>query len=204
MSKPVVTFQAISDFVSQLNDLTEGEDKGIELYHTIIKMTPLSKVSRSINSFTEFITPNTEAILKRDTDQLEGNIVYTENKIEIDIKKILKSTSVDNQNVIWEHLLSILACIDPKMKLNVIEAMKKPVDNETKVIGNMINTIKNNVEINEDGPPPNPMELLNTFMQNGVLSSLVGELQQGVNDGSIDIGKMVGSMQSMMHQPSAN
>lgn len=44
----------------------------------------------------------------------------------------------------------------------------------------------------------NPMETINNLMQSGVFNELITGMQSGLSDGSLDMNKLMGSVQGMM------
>ena len=44
----------------------------------------------------------------------------------------------------------------------------------------------------------NPMDTINNLMQSGVFNELISGMQTGLSDGSLDMSKLMGSVQGMM------
>ena len=64
---------------------------------------------------------------------------------------------------------------------------------------NFLTDIIDKVEAHVD-PNANPMEAVSSIMQSGVFTDLIGGMNQGLSDGSLDIGKLMGAVQGMVGQ----
>ena len=115
------------------------------------------------------------------------------------MKEIFKLTGDDSETkeIIWNHLLTISALVDPQSKAKQIlkkqkEDADKNKDTELSFISDIISKVEGNVDVSD-----NPMEAMNSIMKSEVFGDLVGKMGKGLEDGSLDIGKMIGSVQKM-------
>ena len=197
----LVTFKAISTFVTELAETFGDDQHSLKLYGRLVEKTTLAHdepIRKHIAAFASFCRENREALTHRDAKQIETAVVKYSDKVCIDIKSILVTADRDTQSVIWEHLLCISALVDPAGKAK--ELLKQTTDGKsTSNEANFITDIIDKVESHVD-PNANPMEAVTKIMQSGVFNDLIGSLNSGVSDGSLDMGKLMGTVQSMVGQ----
>jgi hypothetical protein len=64
---------------------------------------------------------------------------------------------------------------------------------ETNFLTDIIDKVESHVD-----PNANPMEAVSSIMQSGIFTDLIGGMNQGLSDGSLDIGKLMGAVQGMV------
>jgi hypothetical protein len=117
--------------------------------------------------------------------------VYSANKVFIDVKGILETADNDTRKVIWLHLLKLLAFIDPTTKAR--EILKENASNES----NLISEIMTKVEANVDLKSTNPLEAVTSIMNSGIFNDLMMGMNSKLQDGSIDLGKLMGTVENL-------
>lgn len=188
------TFKAIVAFVTSLGEIFSSSYHELELYDRLIQKTTLKHeiaVRKNIDAFKVFCLTNKNAITTRNYTELSGTIVYSVNKVFIDVKKILQSSDEDTRKVIWLHLLKILAFIDPTTKAR--EILKENASNES----NLIDEIMTKVEANVDLKNTNPLEAVTNIMNSGIFNDLMMGMNNKLQDGSIDLGKLMGTVENL-------
>jgi len=127
----------------------------------------------------------------------------TNNKIEysqrvfIDMKDIFRISDKDTTKIIWEHLLCISALVDPAGRAR--EVLKKNLENgktssqETSFLTDIISKVEEHVD-----PDANPMEAVSSIMKSGIFTDLIGGMNNGLSNGSLDLGKLMGAVQGMV------
>ena len=91
---------------------------------------------------------------------------------------IFSDADRETSAIIWKHLLTISALVDPtgKAKQLLKEASKK---NNNGLEANFLTNIIEKVEENVD-PDANPMEAVTSIMQSGVFQELVTGMGEGL------------------------
>lgn len=218
-------FNTICNFIRDLNGSFGTKQKSLMLYGHLIEKTGLihiEPVKKHLQIFQVFVQENEEAIMDRDRSKLKmGRIVYSD-RVAIDLQAIFKVCDREEEAVIWTHLLTISAILRPEGRAKQVlqDMKKKPVaaanpfaslfgaagagaagsdgggDN---FIKNIMDKIGEQVqESTENGEELNPMKMIGTMMSSGVFNEIFQGLSGSMENGEMDIGKLMGSMQAMM------
>nr|QBK85263.1 MAG: uncharacterized protein LCIVAC01_00720 [Iridovirus LCIVAC01] len=198
----LITFKAISNFVSALGSEFGKRQRSLALYCRLIGKTTLSHekpIYKHIESFRDFCIANREAIIDRDETKLQNHIIKYSKNVFINMDHIFKLDK-DNKDVIWNHILTISALVDPSSKAK--EILKKNMEarrrnGESGTEEEFLSTIIDKVEAHVD-PSANPMQAVAGIMQSGIFTELIGTMSGGLTDGSLDIGKLMGTVQTMV------
>jgi hypothetical protein len=104
-------------------------------------------------------------------------------------------------------LLTIWGLIDPTSKArnllhNIIKESKESSDSkdsssEEDFLSNIINKVEQSVDKSKIDSN-NPMSAIGNLMQSGVMTDLVNGMQKGLSDGSLNVGKLMSSVQTMI------
>lgn len=201
----LLTFKAISNFVIDLSSVYENKYRALELYNHLISKTTIAHdkpIQKHVDAFRKFCVKNRNAILDKKYDEIEdgedGMIVYSE-RVRIPIKDIFNDESgKSNHSVIWQHLLTIAAMVDPTSNAkSILQKQKEASPNETNFISKMFEKVEKNINPDELNTQ-NPMENISTIMNSGIFQDMVNDLSSGIDNGSLDIGKLLGSVQNMV------
>ena len=196
----LVTFKAISNFTTSLEEVFGKDERSLKLYVHLIGKTTLSHekaIKKHLDAFRKFSIANRDALELRDATKLvESKITYSE-KVYIDISKIFRIADKETKGVIWKHLLTISALVDPTGKARQILRNSAGKNKNTATEANFLNDIISKVEKHVD-PDANPMEAVSSIMQSGIFAELVGGMGNGLQDGSLDLGKLMGTVQTMV------
>lgn len=202
----VLIFKAICEFVSELNNEFGIKHKNIALYNRLLERTGIVNivpVNKHIDCFRSFFSKNHKAMEERNIEYLvEPKILYSD-RVFINVSIVLKQSSKDNAKVIWQHLLNIWCLIDPSSQARRLlnEALKdnenKDAVNEDDFLTNIISKVEQTVS-KDKVDQENPMAAISTLMQSGVMSDLVNGMQKGLSDGSLNVGKLMMSVQNMI------
>jgi len=203
----LITFKAISNFVSALGSEFGKRQRSLALYCRLISKTTLSHekpILKHIHSFRDFCIANREAIIDRDETKLQNHIIKYSKNVFINMDHIFKlsdkDNDKDNKDVIWNHILTISALVDPSSKAK--EILKKNMEarrrngesgTEEEFLTNIIDKVEQHVD-----PSANPMQAVAGIMQSGIFTELIGSMSGGLTDGSLDIGKLMGTVQTMV------
>ncbi len=196
----LVTFKAISNFATSLEEVFGKDQRSLKLYVHLINKTTLSHekaINKHIEAFRLFSISNRDALEEKNISKLvEPKISYSD-RVYIDIAHILNTSDTETSEVIWKHLLTISALVDPTGKARQIlkeasETGKAPISE-----ANFLNDIIGKVEAHVD-PQANPMEAVASIMKSGIFTELVGGMGNGLQNGSLDLGKLMGTVQTMV------
>lgn len=198
----VLKFKAITSFVNDLNDEFGSKQKSISLYHRLLEKTGIihtTPVLKHIDCFRTFFVKNKEAMEKQDVSKLvETKIVYSE-RVYIDVKIVLEQSDSECSVIIWKHLLTIWGLIDPSSdaKETLKELVKVSDSKESDFLNKIIDKVEKSVDPTKMNTS-NPMDMVSGLMQSGVFNELITGMQGGLSDGSLDMSKLMGSVQGMM------
>lgn len=193
----LITFKAISNFTSCLNEVFGSNNRALKLYAHLISKTTLAHdvpIQKHINVVREFCVANREAILSKNSTKINGEIKYSQ-RVYIDIKNIIKESDSDTEEIIWKHLLTLSALTDPAAKAKELlkETSKTSAANEADFLTDIIGKVEQHVD-----PNANPMEAVSSIMKSGIFTELVGGMGNGLQDGSLDLNKLMGTVQKMV------
>jgi hypothetical protein len=195
----LITFKAISNFTNCLAEVFGEEHRCLKLYAHLISKTTISHekpILKHIVAFRDFCINNRDAIENKDYTKFDmKNITYSE-RVYIGIYDILKESDRETSGIIWKHLLTISALVDPTGKARKV--LKETSEKNGGVLeANFLQNIIEKVEKNVD-PNANPMEAITSIMQSGVFQELVSVMGSGLQDGSLDLSKLMGTVQQMV------
>jgi hypothetical protein len=199
----LLCFKVICNFVK---DLTSGFENNhpLQLYNRLLEKTPISNskiIRKHVSIFEDYIKLNKEGILGNDFDKLVSDKIIYNETVLIQIKKFLKDTDNDTKNQIFKHLQYIGSlCIEEEittfkksLKSTALQ-LSESSSSEEQFIGNLINKVENTIDVNKID---NPMTAVTQLLSSGVLNDVIGTLQNGLSNGNLDIGKLLGAMQGI-------
>ena len=196
----LVTFKAITTFSISLEEIFGKKQRSLKLYVRLLKRTTLSHekaIKKHIEAFREFCVVNRNALETKDSSKfLKDKIVYSE-KVFINISRIFKVADKETATTIWKHLLTIAALLDPAGKARQILKKSVKTGKSSETEANFLTDIIGKVEKHVD-PDADPMQAVASIMQSGIFSELVGGMGTGLQDGSLDLSKLMGTVQNMV------
>tara|TARA_B100002019_G_scaffold272036_1_gene266920 strand:- start:350 stop:1045 length:696 start_codon:yes stop_codon:yes gene_type:complete len=198
----IVLFKCIVDFVHALREMFGEKQHSLELYDLLLDKTGIihqEPIKKHIQIFHHFVLQNENAILKKDVDLMEvWKIQYSE-KVYIDMKDIFKLAEDETKKTIWIHLLTITAVLLPmspaKELLSKKKATKKTEGKEDDFLKNIVEKVGKHIDPTKAS---DPAAMMSNIMESGVFTELVEDMNNNITNGNIDLGKMMGSLQSMM------
>jgi hypothetical protein len=194
----ILCFKAIHTFVTELNKDFGSQFHGLELYARLIEKTTFAHeqaIRRHVEAFRKFCVDNREAIQERNSELFKTPKTEFSERISIDFKSIFLKSSLEQRNIIWQHLLTIAAITDPTSTAKQLlrEGATTDAGKETEFITNIIDKVESHVQ-----PGANPMEAIGGIMSSGIFSDLLGSMNSGVSSGELDMGKLMGVVQGLM------
>ena len=192
----IIAFKAISTFTNQLSEIfgSDKQNHSLKLYDRLIGKTSISHdkaIQKHIELFREFCITNRDGLMSKDIKMIVNYKVEYSEKVYIDFSNIFKKADKETTDIIWKHLLTISALLDPAG--NAKEILKNSKDNkEADFLSDIIDKVENHVS-----PNSNPMEAVSSIMSSGVFTDLISGMNSGIQDGSLDLGKLMGTVQKM-------
>jgi hypothetical protein len=178
----------------------EDKHRPLKLYAHLISKTTIAHdkpIQKHIDAFASFCSVNRNAIFEKDHTKLsKSNILYSK-RVFINMKEIFELADKDTREIIWKHLLTISALVDPlgeaKKILKEESSSRSQQDGEVDFLSNILSRVESHVD-----PNANPMEAITNIMQSGIFTELVETMGTGLQDGSLDLGKLMGTVQTMV------
>lgn len=196
MEYKIQALNRIKEFVSNLNDASESQFHEVVLYDKLLSISESNSDKAIIKNnaiFAEFMAKNKEAVLNRDHTLIVTNIVYSEGKIFLDLKKIMNVLSDKIKDSSWDHLWGIAAFVFPK--LGTKDLLKERMNRENKFIENLTEKIQNSVTPNSKD---DPMECIATMIATGQLQELSKEVGENVSKGGLNLNRLMNCVKNMM------
>lgn len=198
----LVCFKAISNFTTELGEIFSNKHRPLKLYNRLIEQTKITHekaILKHIDGFREFCVTNRDAIINKEYKKFTVEKISYSKRVYINMSEIFNIADKETAQVIWDHLLCISALVDPAGKAKEILkanlASGKGGGSETNFLSEIIDKVEANVD-----PNANPMEAVSSIMKSGIFTDLIGGMNQGLSDGSLDIGKLMGAVQGMVGQ----
>ncbi len=192
----ILTFKTINDFVKELSELFGSTNHSLKLYQRLLDKTTVNhekSIEKHIQIFKSFCVQNRDMILNKDISKLSKNhkVEFSE-KVYIDFDSIFKSADKDTKSVILDYLLTISALVDPTAKAKDI-LKKDEKSKEADFLSSMIEKVEENVNVDSN----NPLEAVTSIMNSGIFTELLSNMNNGLQDGSLDLGKLVGTVEKL-------
>ena len=191
----LIAFKAITSFSNELSETFGKQNHPLKLYDRLISKTTISHdkaIKKHIEIFREFCIANRDSLANKDFKNLASTKVEYSSRVFIDFNNIFKKADSETTEIIWKHLLTISALLDPAG--NAKEILKKAKENKTEA--NFLTDIISKVESHVK-PDSNPMEAVSAIMSSGVFTELISGMNSGIQEGTLDLGKLMGTVQTM-------
>ena len=203
-----IIFKSICSFVSDLGELFSSEVHSVALYERLLNKTKLAHaeaVAKHISCFRKFCVDNKDAILNKTDSFVDKTIIFSP-KVFIDMDQIFSLSDSQTKEAIWNHLLTLLALLDPSSGAKDIlksgQLVKIEGEGEE---GDFLNNIISKVEKHvSNSSTSNPQEAISEIMSSGMITDLVSSLNSGISSGKLDLGKMMASVQKMIGNVSSD
>jgi hypothetical protein len=206
----LLAFQAISSFVSEANSVGGSTQKSLQLYNRLIQKTQISHVEaikKHIDAFRNFCQDNQEALKEQEIGSLNTKVIEYSPRVYINFRLLLIN-SKENTSAIWQHIITIGAIVYPQAKLKKVlkekqeqqkeSSSKDPIFDGDTPEDDFLSNIMTKVESSVDPNTSDPSAALGQIMSGGLMSDLMGSMTSGMQDGSLDLSKLMGSLQKMV------
>ena len=195
----LIAFKAICNFISDVSAEIGAKYRKLRLYNKLISKTKISHdaaIHRHIELFRSFFFLNKESILERDASKICSPLISYSKNVEIDMNNIFELCDDDSKNVVWQHLLTILAILDPSCgaKKALKDVPKQEEGDESDFLNSMISKVEQKISPTST----NPMEMVSSLMSSGLLTELMSGMSGGVSSGKLNMDKLMGSITNMV------
>lgn len=200
----LLTFKCICNFIKDLNDSFGKDQKSLLLYAALVEKTGIiheEPIRKHISCFHDFVKENEDAIMNKKSKDFKKSEIRYSDKVFIDMEDIFNRADKDEMDILWKHLVTLLAVLDPSSqakKLLQEEQEKKKKRGDTANEENFLTNIIEKVSTKIDPNTTNPGEMMTNLMSSGIFTELVDNMNTGLSNGDLDLGKMIGSLQTMM------
>ncbi len=195
-----VAFQAITAMVMDLQLQYSNIQRSLALYARLIERTTVTHeeaISKHLSAFRNFCVGNREAIKTKSLEALSTKIVKYSDNVYINFERLFKHTKTDqaSADIIWKHLQTISAIIDPAGgALAVLKSEKEESAGMDNILGDILRTVEENVGDDVD----NPTQAIGKMLSSGALNKIMTDMSDKMQSGELDIPQMLGSIQKMM------
>jgi hypothetical protein len=200
----ILIFKSITGFISDLNTEFGSKHKSIALYNRLLEKTGIvhiGPVHKHIECFRKFFSENVKGMEEQNPSLFLSSRISYSDRVYVDMASVLRHSSQETSSIIWKHLLTIWGLIEPTSQAKRIlsESVKQSngTDKESKFLSDIIERVEKSVN-SADVDMSSPMSAVSNLMSSGVFTDLINGMQTGLSDGSLDIGKLMGSVQGMM------
>ena len=217
----LITFKGIINFVNDLNSLFGETQHSLKLYHHLITKTTFAHdkpILKHIEAFTNYCIANNDAIMGKDKNRLNNDNIQYSDRVYINLRCIffpttrkVKAVDLETEEAIWKHLIYLSARTNPNE--NALRLLKTVIENksserkeggvnvnvggegnEKEFLTNIMNKVENCIDPNST----NPLQAISSIMSSGLLTELVSDMGQGIENGSINLNSLMGTVQSMV------
>lgn len=194
----LITFKAICNFTNDLSEVFGDNHRPLKLYAHLINKTTLSHdqaIKKHIEAFRFFCLKNRDAISAKNVKEMVETKIEYSTRVFINMKEIFDLSDKETTSVIWKHLLTISALVDPSGKARQVlkEQKEKGGGEEVNFLTNIISKVEDKVSADA-----NPMQAVTDIMQSGIFNELVQGMGSGLQNGSLDLSKLMGTVQNMV------
>jgi hypothetical protein len=202
MDTNIIIFKTISTFIIDLSELYGKRQHSLSLYKRLISKTAIvheKAIDKNIDIFKTFCIQNREAIQSKNETLLTNPLLKYSDRVFINMADIFKMADEESKEVIWRHLLTISAFLDPVS--NAKKILKEMQETETgskeeNFLTGIIEKVENSID--PQATSQNPMQAVASIMQSGVFTDLITSMQTGIESGELNINKLMGTVQGML------
>lgn len=196
-------FKAICEFADQLNDAFGKDDVNINKVYRILMKTSLANrkvVNRHLVIVLDFITINRMQILGRVHDKLVQPFLNLTERIGMNMTDIIEKADEPTRAIIWQHLFNIMYLFNPDDQVvkNELKVSIADHDNrENKFLKDTFNKFEE-VMKSTDTTQKDPMAMMSGLLQSGFLNDMIGNINNGVNKGDLNIKSLISNVQHLL------
>lgn len=195
----LLAFKAICNFISDINCEYGQKFRSLKLYDRLIGKTQISHdlaILKHISKFRDFCIQNREAILERNESKFVKGMITYSSRVYINMEEIFKIADIESIQMIWKHLLTISAILDPTGQAKKIlqeDAKNGNSPNESNFLESIISKVEKTVK-----PDSNPADTIKDILSSELFTELFTGMQEQMSSGKLDLSKMMGAVSGMV------
>lgn len=185
-------FQAIKDFVCDLNSEFGETNKPLSLYNTLLSKTTLSHtihISKHVDLFRDFINSNKDVLTNTDLSLLSKPKLEYSEKVYINFEDIIPSCGQDTKKALLKHLANINALLNPtEDAMQLIKSVCGTSDSDYDFITDIISTVTENIDTENIS---DPMTTAMSLLSSGKLTKIFDDMRTKFTEGSLDPAQLL-------------
>jgi len=200
-------FGAIVAFIDDLWEVYGNKKKAtpLALYHRLtehIKFNDVKGMEQAVSGFQDFFMRYERMVLGNELESIPPGTTIKYGRSErvyLEIQKFIYQADRETKDAIRRHLMTISTILEPnKEKMEQleqkIEGLNLASDTpEGEFLNGIMGKAKDTME-NLDAE--NPAAAIMGMFQSGIIGDMMTGLQEGMSSGEMDMGKLLGSMQT--------
>jgi len=185
-----LAFNVLSTFVVDLSEIFAEKHRPLKLYQHLLEKTSKEHqlvVKKHVSAFQVFCDNNKDSILNR--KKLINPVISYSERVYIDMNEIFNiNDDKGTEDIIWEHLLTILGVIIPDSGAReILNNTERKTSIEGGFLGELVSTIEDNIDKDKMN---NPMEAVGAILQSGVMNDLISNIGNAIKNGDMNLGKL--------------
>ena len=208
-------FSKFLTFLNELNEIFGTKHNSVFLYYKLCKKTSISNdtgLSKHIDYLKRFLLPNSDYIVKQQWQQLSPNEIRFDvsEKVYIPLQTLFKETDKETRQAMFKHLqLLLLMTVSEDQRIIIREALKMPAEapvqnREEEFLNKFVEKVEEKFKNGSASAQSNPMEAAMDLLKSGLLSDMTNTMKRDIENGNLDMNKLVGNIQSMIGQLSTD
>lgn len=202
-------------FVEDLNNVFGQKTKSIKMYSIVLsKLFELSesteqkndtqdRVNQHLTILQNFLSVNSDAIMKQDQSLLKEHKLKYSDSIYIDIDMVLNNS--EEKTAIWKHLLLLSSLAETSSQAkDVLTKLLEEDSEENKIIKNIASKLESPEVMEKLGGMTmsgNPFDMISTLSSSGLMDSIMGGVSGDIQ--KVNPRKLIGTMRNMLDVISA-
>ena len=199
MATNLNVYKCIVDFVSDLNTAFGVKSHPLELFNRFLetKVDNEEKKQIQIHIFKNFIEANTQAIKLKDYNLFTKTEIVYNKKCVIKLVELFKLANLQEQEIMWNHLLVISNLLNPDdEELNKMITKLNDGSKEGEFLNDIFGKITSVVPQNMD--TSNPMASIMNLLSSGGLGDIMNTMNNKLSSGELDLNKLIGTVSNLL------
>jgi hypothetical protein len=199
MATNINIYKHIVEFVSDLNCAFGVKSHPLELYNRFLETKVVNDEQKQIqiHIFKNFINDNSEAIKLKDYNLFTKTDIVYNKKCVIKLIELFKLANLQEQEIMWNHLLVISSLLNPNDEdLNSMITKLNDGSKEGEFLNDIFGKITNTIPQNMD--TSNPMASIMNLMSSGGFADIMNTMNNKLSSGELDLNKLIGSVSQLI------
>lgn len=196
-------FKAITEFADQLNDAFGKDNISVHKVYLILFKTSLTNrkvVNRHLVIFNEFLSMNRIPLLAKTHQEFVIKSIQLTERIGMNVRDIIEKADEPTRAIIWQHLFNIMYQFNPEDTIVKQELKMSIANNDTRENKFLKDTFSKFEDVmkSNDGTQKDPMAMMSGLLQSGFLNDMIGNINNGVNKGDLNIKSLISNVQHLL------